>query len=88
VVRTTLWIWFGLHVAFAIGAGGPSALSPAVAGTLLVLTVVMSHLDRASRGLNLFLANLGFSGRRLALLVVGVAGAAEAVAQTIQRLLT
>lgn len=88
VVRTTLWIWFGLHVAFAIGGGSPAALSPVAAVVLLILVAVVSHMDRASRGLNLLLANLGYSGRGLGLLVLAVAGAAEALLQTVSRLVT
>lgn len=87
-MRTTLFIWVGLHVAFAIGAEDPAVLSPVVAALLLVLVVVVGHLDRASRGMTLLLANLGFSSRFVGVLVLVVAGAAELVLQTAVRLVT
>ena len=81
IVRTTLVIWVGLHIASAIGGGGvagnPLVPAPAVEAILLALVVVFSHLDRSSRGLTLFLANLGFSPVRVGLLVLAVAGGAE-----------
>ena len=86
LVRTTLWIWVGLHVAFALGGGGAGALSPLVGSLLLAIVVMLAHLDRASRGLALLLANLGYSSRRIGLLVLVVAGVAEAALQTAVRL--
>lgn len=86
VVRTTLFIWVALHVAFAIGAQSPRAVSPPITATLLALVVLIAHLDRKSRGLSLLLANLGFSPRGVALVVLGVAGTAEAVLQAFFRL--
>jgi len=88
VIRTTLWIWLGLHLAVAIGGGNPGALSPVVACALLAVVVLLSHLDRASRGLNLLLANLGFSRRDVGLLVLAIAGTAEAVLQVVVRMVT
>jgi len=92
IVRTSLVVWVGLHFAFASAivwgaeGGSPLALSPVVAAPLLVLVVVIAHLDRTSRGLSLFLANLGFSSRAVGLVVLGVAGAAEVALQTLVRL--
>jgi len=86
VVRSALWVWLGLHVAFAFGAENPAALPPVVVVALLALVVVVTHVDRRARGLSLFLANLGFSPRRMSVLVLATAGAAEAVLQTVSRL--
>jgi len=70
IVRTALWIWLGLHVAFAIG-GAQIVVSPVVSVALLAILVGLGHLDRSSRGMTLLLANLGFSPRQMALLVLG-----------------
>jgi hypothetical protein len=78
LVRTTLWIWAGLHLAFAFaGVGSTGPMAPVTIGMLLGLAVLFVHLDRKSRGLDLFLANLGFPGRHLGILSLAVAAAAE-----------
>ena len=81
LVLTSLWFWVGLRVASAIGGGFSGLRSPVVAVPLVLLVGLLAHLDRKSRGLGLLMANLGFSWRRLTLLVLGVAGLAEGAFQ-------
>ncbi len=69
-------------MAFAIAGGGQGfAVAVVVALALVPLVAVLVHLDRRSRGLDLLLANLGFSPRWLNALVLAVAGAVEAAFQ-------